>query len=63
MYSWFIKIIFLLMNLLTMEQKEADAEQKCKHLWTNLGSSCNGKTYKRCERCGLVKEDPLAYII
>jgi len=43
------------------ELKEKDNE--CKHLWMDLGSSAqNGKRYRRCGRCGQVKEDSIPYI-
>jgi len=48
-----------------MKQKEIQPEiVKCKHLWVHLGSSThNRKMYKRCEKCGLVEEGTITYII
>jgi len=38
-------------------------KRKCRHLWIDLGFSVqNGKRYRRCERCGLIKEEFLSYI-
>lgn len=48
-----------------MEQKATLAKAKsCRHSWIELGHSLvTGKLYRRCARCGLLREENLAYIV
>ncbi|MFQ6095099.1 MAG: hypothetical protein ACE5NN_03040 [Candidatus Bathyarchaeia archaeon] len=47
-----------------MEQKELLVKSSCKHVWMDLGfSSFNGKRYRRCVKCGFIKEDTLPHIV
>jgi len=47
-----------------MPQRELLVKKKCTHLWMDLGySSYNGKRYRRCVDCGLIKEDTLPHIV
>ncbi|MEM2961375.1 MAG: hypothetical protein QXU67_07190 [Candidatus Bathyarchaeia archaeon] len=37
--------------------------ERCRHSWIELGfSPLNGKIYKRCEKCGIIKEETPEYI-